>query len=88
MIQSKLLTRIKAGQLEDLECAKIKQLLKEGKAKEFCLKEDGLLTHFKQVCVSGNGGLRNEIMSKAHHSSYIVHLGSTKMYWDVEGSYW
>jgi hypothetical protein len=38
MVQSKLLARIKAAQLEDLECAKIKQLLVEGKAKEFCLR--------------------------------------------------
>jgi hypothetical protein len=47
MVQSELLVRIKAAQLVDPECAKIKQLLMEGKAKEFCLKEDGLLTHFK-----------------------------------------
>ena len=63
MVQSELLTRIKVAQLEDPECAKIKQLLAEGKAKEFCLKEDGLLTHFKQVCVPGIGGLRKEIIS-------------------------
>jgi hypothetical protein len=56
MVQSKLLTRIKATQLEDLECAKIKQLLEEGKTKEFCLMDDGLLTHFKQVCVPKSGG--------------------------------
>jgi hypothetical protein len=47
MVQSELLARIKAAQLEDPECAKIKQLLAEGKTKEFCLKKDGLLTHFK-----------------------------------------
>jgi hypothetical protein len=46
MVQSELLARIKDAQLEDPECAKIKQLLAEGKAKEFCLKEDRLLTHF------------------------------------------
>ena len=63
-VQSELLTRIKAAQFEDLECAKIKQLLMEGKANEFCLKEDGLLTHFKQVCALGIGGLRKEIMSR------------------------
>jgi hypothetical protein len=74
--------------LEDPKCAKIKQLLKEGKAKEFCLKEDGLLTHFKQVCVLGSGGLRKEIMSEAHCSPYTVHLGGTEMYRDVKGSYW
>ena len=33
-------------------------------------------------------GLRNEIMSEAHHSLYIVHPGGTKMYQDVKGSYW
>jgi hypothetical protein len=88
MVQSEFLVRIKAAQLEDPECAKIKQLLVEGKTKEFCLKEDGLLTHFKQVCVPGIRGLRKEIMSDDHHSTYIVHPGGTKMYRDVKGSYW
>jgi hypothetical protein len=81
------LARIKAAQLEDPECAKIKQQLAEGKAKEFCLKEDGLLTHFKQVCVPGIEELRKEIMSEAHHSLYTVHPGGTKMYLDMKGSY-
>jgi chloramphenicol O-acetyltransferase len=63
--------------------------LQKGKAKEFCLKEDGLLIHFKQVCVLGIGELRKEIMSKAHHSLYIVHPGGTKMHnHDVKWSYW
>jgi hypothetical protein len=88
MVQLELLARIKVAQLEDPEYAKIKQLLVEDKAKEFCLKEDGLLTHFKQVCVPGIGELREEIMSKAYHSPYTVHPGSTKMYRDVKGSYW
>jgi hypothetical protein len=83
-----LLARIKVAQLEDLECAKIKQLFAKGKAKEFCLKEDGLLTHFKQVCVPKIRGLQKEIMCEAHHSHYTVHPGGTKMYRDVNGSYW
>ena len=36
--------------------------------------------------VLGNEGLRKEILSKAYHSSYIVHSGSTKMYKDEERS--
>ena len=80
--------RIKVVQLEDTECAKIKQLLKEGKAKEFCLKEDGLLTHFKQVCVPRSGGLSKEIMREAHRSPYTVHLRGTNMYRGVKESYW
>jgi hypothetical protein len=55
MVQSKLLVRKKATQLEDPECIKIKRLLEERKANEFCLKDDGLLTHFKQVCVLESG---------------------------------
>jgi hypothetical protein len=38
------------------------------KAQGFCLKDDGLLTH---ECVLKGEGLRKEIMSKTHHSSYI-----------------
>jgi hypothetical protein len=88
MVQLELLARIKAAQLEDPKCAKIKQLLAEEKAKEFCLKDDGLLTHFKQVCVLESEGLRKKIMSEAHHSLYIVHPGGTKMYRDMKESYW
>jgi hypothetical protein len=88
MVQPELLERIKATQLEDPECAKIKQLLAEGKAKAFCLKDDGLLTHFKQVCVPKSGGLRKEIISEAHRFPYTVHPSGTKMYRDVKGSYW
>ena len=71
---------IKATQLEDPKCAKIKQLLVERKANEFCLKDDGLFAHFKQVCVSKSRGLRKEMMSKAHRSPYTVHPSGTKMY--------
>jgi hypothetical protein len=74
--------------LEDPECAEIKQLLVEGKVKEFCLKEDGLLTHFKQMSVPRSRGLRKETMSEARRSPYTMHSGGTKMYWDVKGSYW
>jgi hypothetical protein len=75
-----LLARIKATQLEDLKCAKIKQLFEERKVKEFCCKDDGLLSHFKQVYVLESGGLRKEIMSEAHCSSYTVHPRGIKMY--------
>ena len=49
-------------------------------AMEFCLKKDGLFTHFKQMCVLGSGGLKKEIMSEVHRSPYTVYLGGTKMY--------
>jgi hypothetical protein len=62
--------------------------LRKVRQRSFFLKEDGLLTHFKQVCVPGIRGLRKEIVSEAHHSPYTVHPGGTKIYRDVKGSYW
>jgi hypothetical protein len=50
--------------------------------------DDGLLTHYKQVCVLGCKALRKEIMDEAHQSLYVVHLRNTKMYKDLKGSYW
>jgi hypothetical protein len=37
-------------------------------------------------CVSEDKGLRNEILSKTHHSPYIVHPGSIKKYKDKKRS--
>jgi hypothetical protein len=54
MVQSELLARIKAAQLEDPECAKIKQLFVEGKTKEFLLKEDGVAHPFQASVCAGN----------------------------------
>jgi hypothetical protein len=50
------------------------------KAYGFCLKDVGLLT---QECVKG---LRKEILSKTHHSSYTIHPRSIKMYKEEERS--
>ena len=36
--------------------------------------------------MSKGEGLRNEILSKTHHSPYTVHSGSTKMYEDKKSS--
>jgi hypothetical protein len=66
---------------------KIKQLLVEGKAKEFYLKEHGLLTHFKQVCV---GNQRTEEGDNDFGSSFSVYCASQR-HQDVprcEWSYW
>ena len=63
------------AQLKDSKYTKIRQLLRH--------KDVGLLTH---ECVSEDKGLRREILSKAHHSPYTVHSGSTKMYKDEERS--
>lgn len=55
VLQPELLERIKAGQVDDLECQKIKQQIKEAKGPDFYLLDDRLLTHHKQIYVLGCG---------------------------------
>ena len=43
-------------------------------------------SHVLDECLSRDEGLRKEILTKTHHSSYTVHSGSTKMYKDEERS--
>jgi hypothetical protein len=47
---------INIAQIDDPECQRIKQQLEEGKAQEFHLRDDGMLTHFKQVCMPRGKG--------------------------------
>lgn len=48
----------------------------------------GLLSHHKQVGVPEFEGLRKENMDEAHQSLYTVNPRSTKMYKDLNKSYW
>jgi hypothetical protein len=68
--------------LEDPECTKIKQLIRH---KGFVLTILGC-SRISNECVSEGEGLRNEILSKTHHSPYIVHSGSIKKYKNEERS--
>ena len=73
---------IKAARLEDPECTKIRQLLRH---KGFALRMMGC-SPILDECVLEGEGLRNEILSKTHHSLNTIHHGSTKMYKDEERS--
>jgi hypothetical protein len=65
--------------LEDPKCTKIKQLSRH---KGFALR----MLSCSPMSVSEGEGLRNEILSKTHHSPYTIHLGSIKMYKDEHRS--
>ena len=81
MVGLELLAWIKVTWLKDFECTKIRQLLRH---KGFALRMVGCwVAHpFSVKCVSGDEGLRKKILSKARHSSYIVHSGRPKKYKD------
>ena len=53
-------------------------------------RDDGLRKFRSRICVAAGGELRKEIIPEAHSSSYSysIHLGSTKMYWDLNEHFW
>ena len=42
----------------------------------------------KRICVPKVKAIRDAILREAHESAYSIHLGSTKMYLDLNGKYW
>jgi hypothetical protein len=66
---------IQKGQLEDAKIQEIKEQIKEEKAPEFSVDEQGTLWNKKRL-------------REAHDSAYSIHPGSTKMYHDLKSRYW
>ena len=54
----------------------------------FSLRGDGVLRYQQRLCVPDVDGLRDRILEEAHGSHYSIHLGSTKMYYDLGEIYW
>jgi hypothetical protein len=79
---------IQKGQLEDAKIQEIKEQIKEDKALEFIVDEQGMLWYKKRLCVPEVKEIRELILRKAHDSTYSIHLGSTKMYLDLKSRYW
>ena len=52
------------------------------------MNEDGFLYYRDRVCVPNDDGLKKSILEEAHSGSFAIHPGSTKMYQDVNTSYW
>jgi hypothetical protein len=62
--------------------------LRKVRQRSFILRRTGYSPISSKCVCTQIGGLRKEIVSKAHHSPYTVHPRGTKMYSDVKGSYW
>ena len=52
------------------------------------MSNDGVLRFVNRLCVPNDFALKKEIMEEAHRTPYSVHLGSTKMYRDIQETYW
>jgi hypothetical protein len=87
-VDSTLEHDIQRGQLEDAKIQEIKEQIKEDKALEFSVDEQGILWYKKHLCVSKVKEIRELILREAHDSAYSIHPGSSKMYHDLKSRYW
>jgi hypothetical protein len=86
-VDSTLEQDIRKSQLEDAKIQEIKEQIKEDKAPEFLVDEQGTLWYKKCLCVPEVEEIRELILRKDHDSTYSIHPGSTKMYHDLKSRY-
>jgi hypothetical protein len=62
--------------------------MKEGKAGDYRLDEQGTVWLKEKICVPQDKALLEQIMREAHDSGYSIHPRNTKMYKDLKTRYW
>ncbi|WP_216668095.1 hypothetical protein, partial [Proteus mirabilis] len=67
---------------------KIKADVCNGVKSHFMMADDEILHFGNRVCVPNANELRKQVMKEAYETPYPVHPGSTKMYKDLEESFW
>jgi hypothetical protein len=87
-VDSTLEQNIQKVQLEDGKIHEIIEQTKEDKALGFSVDDQGTLWYKKHICVPEIKEIRELILREAHDSAYSIHLGSTKMYHDLNSRYW
>jgi hypothetical protein len=71
---------IRNGQKEDEGIKKIVKLLKEEKAPDFRIDQEGIVWFKHRLCVPDIQKIKNVILRESHESAYSIHPGGTKMY--------
>jgi hypothetical protein len=79
---------IKDGQKNDKKINEIRQLILDGKGKDFLEDTKGVVWFKDRLCVSDIKSIRELILKKAHETGYSIHPGSEKMYQDLKKIFW
>ena len=87
-IQPTLIEKIKSSQVDDAQIVKIIKEVQEGKKPGFNVSNDGVLRFGNRLCVPNDFALKKEFMEEACRTPYLLHAGSTKMYRDIQKTYW
>jgi hypothetical protein len=79
--------RIRIAQKSCAEIKVLRELMKEGKAEDYRLDEQGTVWLKERIYVPQDKALLEQIMREAHDLRYSIHPGSTKMYKDLKTRY-
>jgi hypothetical protein len=66
----------------------IKERMKSEPNNRFKLDERGILRFDESLVVPKDQELQTKILDKAHQSKLSIHLGSSKMYYDLKSKFW
>jgi hypothetical protein len=80
--------RIRTAQKSCVGIKALREQMKEGKAEDYRIDEQGTMWLKERICVPQDKALLEQIMKEAHDSRYSIHRGSTKMYKDLKTRYW
>ncbi|WVZ80657.1 hypothetical protein U9M48_028115 [Paspalum notatum var. saurae] len=75
-------------QKEDEKLQEILESLRKGEAPDFKEDERGNLWYKNRTCVPNVDSIRKLILSEAHDTTYSIHPGSNKMYYDLKERFW
>jgi hypothetical protein len=79
---------IKDGQKDDEKIDKIRQLIIDGKGKNFSEDTEGVVWFKDRLCVPNIKSIRELILKEAHETAYSIHPSSEKMYQDLKKRFW
>jgi hypothetical protein len=79
---------IKEAQKKDKKISEIRQLILEGRGKDFHEDAEGVIWFKDRLCVSIVQSIRELILKEAHESAYSIHPRSEKMYQDLKKKFW
>jgi hypothetical protein len=75
---------IRKGQKVDDRINEIRQLIIDGKGKDFREDAEGVVWFKDRLCVPDIKLIREVILMEAHETTYSIHHGSEKMYQDLK----
>jgi hypothetical protein len=79
---------IRKGQKDDEKINEIRQLIIDGKGKDFCEDAEGVVWFKDRFCVPDIKSTRELILKEAHETTYSIHPSSEKMYQDLKKRFW